>query len=80
MGVAAIAGAMMWFVVGVLLAAVATSGAYIAQSLYSASGADKSSKYDRAGTATKFVTAGLILASYVAFIIGALCVYIAFKP
>jgi hypothetical protein len=70
--VAAVAGALMWFVAGVLLAALATGTTYLSQSLYAANVLRTN---ESSSTFFRWATFVLVATAYVFFVFGALCAY-----
>jgi hypothetical protein len=74
----AVAGALMWFVAGVLLSALATGTSYLTQSGYATahfSGNKTSVRWTNVG---KWASIGLVAIAYLLFGIGAVCAYKAF--
>jgi hypothetical protein len=87
--IATVAGALMWFVFGVLLAALATGAGYLTQAMFAnaqyapreheTSDHKKSPSPARWATTAKWGSVTLVAIAYLLFVIGACSAYTAFK-
>ena len=88
-GIPSIAGALMWFVFGVLLAALATGSTYLTQDLHSQAQYSVSNTEVKTTRSTTIfsipmttigqcVSVSFVALAYVFFIVGSLCAYRAF--